>query len=223
MNKKLIWLIGGMGSGKSTQRRLLCNAFRETEPKEIKGNLTDDAEYMFTSFGKTISCIGKVKQEHNGDISMCDGLDSVFGSLKKLGGLHSVDVALQHSDIVVLEGSQTSPSWGELLKSTIERYGAEFHLVHLYMTYEENFNRVRQRQYDKLKKDGGVMFINDHKEHHLTDRVIESLIGKCRQFNNCYDKLFPLTYINKVKILCGNKTEEEVFEDIIQGCFANDI
>lgn len=221
MNKKLIWLIGGMGSGKSTQRRLLCNAFKETDPKEVNGATKAGVPYMYTSFGQSISCVGKVKQEHNGDISMCDGLDSVFGKLKKDGGLQSVDKALEESNIVVFEGSQTSPSWGEILKATVERHDAEFYMVHLYMTFEENFARVRRRQYDKLKKDGGAMFINDHTEHVLTDRVIESLIGKCRQFNNCFDKLSPLLYIRDVKIVCGSKTEEQVFEEILEKCFAD--
>lgn len=217
MRKRIIWLTGGMASGKSTQRRMLCNAFQTEEPKEIKGT-ENGLNYHYTSFGE-VSCIGKVKQVDNGDISMCDGLDSVFGNVKKDGGLYSVKKALQSSTIVVLEGSQTSPSWAELMQKTMKEENAELFLVHLYLSYWENFLRLIKRQGDKEELKGKAIQPDDlHPIYKgITDKNIESLIGKCRQFNNCFDKVQHL--VKPVKIICGEKTPEQIFEEILEQCF----
>jgi hypothetical protein len=208
MNKRVIWLTGSMSSGKSTMRRLLCNEFATKPMKEHIGE-ENSLNYHFTSFG-AISCLGKVKQIDNGEISACDGLDSVFGNVKKDGGIFTIDKALQRSKIVVVEGSQTSPSWATLMQPILEKHEADLYLIHLQLSYWHNFNRLIQRQNEKLKAKGEPL-INE-----LTDKNIESLIGKNRQFNSCYEKVKGLCYRKKINALLS---ENEVFDEIVSFTF----
>lgn len=210
MKKRVIWLTGSMSSGKSTQRRLLCNEFATKNIKEHTG-VENGLNYHFTSFG-IISCLGKVKQVENGEVSMCDGLDSIFGNVKKDGGIFSIDKALQKSKVVVIEGSQTSPSWATLMQPILDKHDADLYLIHLEMSYWQNFNRLIQRQNEKLQAKGEAI-INE-----LTDRNIESLIGKNRQFNSCYDKVKGLCKRKKVNALLP---EGELFEQIVAFTFSD--
>jgi hypothetical protein len=107
-----------MSAGKSTQRRMLCSGLGDAPAEVYKGE-ENGKNYYFTRFGN-ISCLGKVKQEENGDVSYCDGLDSVFGEVKKEGGIYTIHKALQVSKVVIIEGSQTSPSWAELMQPILE-------------------------------------------------------------------------------------------------------
>src|SRR5437868_2641208 len=134
ISKRVIWLTGSMSAGKSTQRRMLCNEFAEATPVEHTG--IDAAKtYFYTSFGKTVACLGKVKQLDNIGASLCDGLDSVFSKVKKEGGIYSIHKALQQHQIVVIEGSQTSPSWATEMQPILKEHSAELYLVHLYLSY----------------------------------------------------------------------------------------
>lgn len=218
MNKKVIWLTGSMSSGKSTQRRNLCNEFA-TLPAEVFEGEEKGLNYHFTSFG-VISCLGKVRQEENGEISMCDGLDSVFGHLKKDGSIYTVHKALQKSKVVVIEGSQTSPSWGELLQPILTRHKADLYLVHLSLSYWDNFNRLRERHWHKLTAKGVLNQEGDLNlcDITLTDKNIESLIGKSRQFNNCYEKLKGLCPRLKID---ATQSEQRVFKQIVKFVFAD--
>lgn len=211
MKKRIIWLTGSMSSGKSTQRRNLCNTFIDGKIIEHKGT-KNGMEYHFTSFG-SISCLGKVRQIDNGEISPCDGLDSVFGNLKKDGAIATIDLALEQSKIVVIEGSQTSPSWGELMQPILKKHDADLYLIHLYMTYEQNFKRLKERHVAKLNVVGTKITVE---EHQLTDKQIESLIGKLRQFNACYEKI---KHLCKRLRIDATRSEKYILEDIINFCF----
>lgn len=218
MNKKVIWLTGSMSAGKSTQRRNLCSEFATADIAEHTG--TEDGKYYhFTSFG-VISCIGKVKQTLNGDISMCDGLDSVFGKTKKEGGIYSVHKALECSKIVVLEGSQTSPSWATELQPILKHHKAEMYLVHLHMSYVENIFMLAKRQWDKMKAKDPDADLDDAEIDNfiqkMTDKNVESLIGKNRQFNNCYDKVEGLCHRQKIHAL---QPPDTVFAQIVDFVF----
>ena len=215
MEKRVIWLTASMSVGKSTQRRKLCNALANGKMKVHTGE-ENGKTYYFTQFGG-VSAIGKVKQEDNGATSACDGLDSVFGKVKKEGGIYSVDKALQVSEVVVLEGSQTSPSWGELLQPILKKHKAKLYLVHLKLSYWDNFLRLIQRQSEKrgdFHSDDPLPVIYKG----ITDKNIESLIGKNRQFNNCFDKCEGLAERLQVDAYKG---EEEIFEEILNFCFAD--
>ena len=203
-------MTGGFSSGKSTQRRNLCVALADKKPKICVGQ-DNGVNYFYTNFG-VISAVGKVKQQVNEAISTCDGLDSVFSFVKKVGGVYTVDKALQASKVVVLEGSQTSPVWAEMLQPILKRHKAKLYLVHLSLSYWDNFLRMSQRQESKGKLLAGG----------LTDKNIESIIGKNRQFNNCYDKCDGLAERIQITPAHPNgefKTDNEIFDEILQFCF----
>ena len=81
MKKKLIWIIGGMGCGKSTLRRNFCEVLTDGRPI-IKNQNVNKLQCVLSVFDDFISVIGEVKIG-----GICDGLDASFPKLKKEGCL----------------------------------------------------------------------------------------------------------------------------------------
>lgn len=187
MNKKLIWLMGGMASGKSTLRRALCTVLATSEPKLISN---DKVEY--TDFGN-IACVGKCLKDDG-----CDGLDSSFGRLKKEGGLNSTRECLKLRDIVILEGSQTSSQWIQPLVDMCKEMNVDFYVVSLDCRYWANFLLLKQR----IEKRGGS-------ERDITDKRIDSVMRKINQFRGVFNKLTPFANCLKIDTE-GVELEEKV-------------
>lgn len=192
MNKKLIWLIGGMASGKSTLRRALCTVLENSESKLISN---DEVEY--TDFGEIV-CIG------NCTLKGCDGLDKSFSRLKKDGGIKSVEHCLKkQKSVVVLEGSQTSSKWIEPLMNICRETDTDFYVILLDNSYWSNLMRLKQR----IEEKGGT-------EKDITDKKIDSVLGKNRQFRGVFAKIPD--GVNKLRIDCENIELEEKVIKVLQ-------
>lgn len=187
--KKLIWLIGGMASGKSTVRRALCKVLAESDPVLIE---QEGIEY--TDFGN-IGCVGKCLKEDG-----CDGLDSSFGRLKKSGGLATTNVCIDKYELTILEGSQTSSEWIKELHDICEKRNCDFYVVLLDCRYWENYLRLKKR----IESRGGT-------EADITDSRIGSVTGKINQFRHVFDKASE--YAKCIRIDTeGLSIEEEVLQ-----------
>lgn len=101
---KIVWIMGGMASGKSTLRRALCYC--------LGGEKRIDDELHITEYGDDVVCIGACKTGIE-DNFRCDGLDSSFGKLKKDGALSVTEHCIKNYKVTILEGSQTSGKWVE--------------------------------------------------------------------------------------------------------------
>lgn len=193
MNKKLIWLMGGMASGKSTLRRALCAVLGTSEPELIA---TDEVEY--TDFGEIV-CVGNCILNKG-----CDGLDKSFSRLKKDGGIKSVEYCLRkQKSVVVLEGSQTSVKWIEPLMDICQQTNTDFHVILLDYSYWSNLMRLKQR----IEEKGGT-------EKDITDNKIDSVLGKNHQFRGIFAKI-PDS-VNKLRIDCENIELEEKVIKVLQ-------
>ena len=197
-------MIGSMASGKSTQRRLLCKNLSD-DPKVDHDGDVKGINYSFATFGN-IAALGKVKE--NGD-GMCDGLDAAFGKIKKEGGELSLRLALRECDVVIIEGSQTSLKWFDFIKPLAAEYKANIYLIHFKLSYDDNLNRLRQRQSKKLD-------LAAWEDTKLSDKNIESIIGKNQQFNNIFDKLKNQCYALQIDAL---KPPNVINEEIIDYIF----
>ena len=187
--KKLIWLIGGMASGKSTVRRALCKVLSDAEPTLVLGNGIE-----YTDFD-TVGCVGKCMKEDG-----CDGLDTSFGRLKKVGGLLTTATCIDRYPITILEGSQTSSEWIKELHDMCERRNCDFYIILLDCRYWENYLRLKKR----IEARGGS-------EKDMTDERINSITSKINQFRHIFDKAGEYAKCTRIDTE-GLSVEEEVLQ-----------
>ena len=91
--KKLIWITGGMASGKSTLRSQLLDLLKQNDGKLIK-----EPGLEYTDYGN-VAAVGDCTKTNQ-----CNGLDTSFGRLKKEGALKTTEYCIEHYDITILEG-----------------------------------------------------------------------------------------------------------------------
>lgn len=199
--KKLIWIIGGMASGKSTMRRLLTTILSNSEAEFYQ---TENVEV--TSFGN-LGVVGEVIEG-----GVFDGLDKSFGRLKKEGGLSSVEYCVKNHDITILEGSQTSGMWIDPLVAICEKYNCEFSLILMDIGLWENYNRL----YKRIKERGGS-------DKDVTDKRLESVRSKNKQFEGVYLKCVEKGSINCFKLNTIGKTDEQKVLECLENIGINEI
>lgn len=157
--KKLIWITGGMASGKSTLRTHLIELL-----KTHKGKLIQEPGLEYTDYGK-VAAIGDCTKKNQ-----CNGLDSSFGRLKKEGALATTEFCIKNFDVVILEGAQTSAQWVLPLMEMCYNNRCKFFLIHLDLRYWENYNRLRTR-----------LLASGKTEKDITDDKLDSVRGKINQ------------------------------------------
>jgi thymidylate kinase len=190
-NKKLIWLTGGFGSGKSTMRRMICEFFSK-DYKEIRGE-----DYIITSYDKAVM-IGEVSKT-----SSCDGLDKSFGKIKKEGALKSIQVAMMTHKYVILEGSQTSSKFIQPINEMCDKFDFEFNFIFLEIDDEIRLKRVHERSGREIEK------------------MRDANISKHRQFKNIYKKVSEEKLAHKFKEIDVTKSVDDVFTEIMEFVFFN--
>lgn len=185
--KKLIWIVGGMASGKSTLRDQLIELLKTDAPK-----LISTTEFEFVDYGSLASignCLSNAK---------CNGLDGSFGKLKKDGAIKNVEYCVKNFEITLLEGSQTSAQWILPLCEICLKYECEFYLIHLDLRLWENYQRLRKRILDSGKT-----------ELDITDSKLDSIRAKNNQAKFISDQCNKTEFVNVVKI----NTEGMSFQD----------
>lgn len=193
--KKLIWIIGGMSSGKSTIRRLLTKVLSNGEMKFLNKEGIE-----VSSFGNNLGIVGKVGKDH-----LYDGLDNSFGRLRKEGGLNSTFFSIKKHNITILEGSQTSFEWVKPLSEFCEKNNVEFYLILLEISLFENYKRLLKR----IKDRGGD-------ERDMTNKRLESVRAKNIQFERIFLKSLIFNNIIPLKFNTENKSEEEKVLEILK-------
>lgn len=182
-----------MASGKSTIRRLLTTVLSTDT-----NTLISQGDIEVSSFG-ILGVVGLVKE--NG---ACDGLDSSFGRIKKDGGLKSVDYSIKNHEITILEGSQTSGEWVKPLMEMCKLNHCKFTMILMDVPLWVNYNRLLKRILER----GGS-------ESDMTDKRLESVRSKSRQFATIYDKSEIYPEINRHKLNTMNKTDEEKIVEVL--------
>lgn len=176
----IIWIMGSMASGKTTLNKALMytlsNVSEDTDDELVKGT-EDGVNYMYTKLGRVAS-IGQMKK----GVATC-GIDPVMGWLKTEGVELSIRKANEDCEFVIVEGAQAAYTWFDFM----EKIDAEFLLVHLNISYDENIKRLKLRQYKKLHND-----YPDNNEHLLlsiSDKNYDSVLGKNKQYMNIWNKV----------------------------------
>ena len=154
-----------------------------SELKLIKG--TDrvgknDVNYCYTS-GGNIASIGMLDYNK----STC-GIDPVMGFLTAEGVYHSVERAFKDHDFVIVEGSQCTGAW---VRNFSKMFGTEhYFMFHLNLSYEDNFRRLKLRQFTKNKEAFSEEGIIESIYVPLSDKNYNNVIQKIRQYNTLFEK-----------------------------------
>jgi deoxyadenosine/deoxycytidine kinase len=196
--KKLIWIMGSMSSGKSTLRRNFCNVMYDGKPKVIRG-VMNNVPYIITEFGE-VCIVGEATET-----SACDGLDKSFGHLKKDGGINSVIYGIKNYEYTILEGSQTASTWIEELNFIAKEYNVEFYAIYLNVTLWQNYKRLLNRIQERGKT-----------EADMTDKRLESVRSKNKQFRGVFDKCSVISSIKSFELAVDDATEEQTLLGLLK-------
>ena len=188
--KKLIWIVGGMASGKSTLRNKFIELIKSKE-----GSLISDERFEFVDYG-SLAVVGNCLRSNQ-----CNGLDSSFGKLKKEGAIDSVRHCVENYWMTIVEGSQTSAQWVLPLCEICINNNADFYLVHLNIRLWENFMRLRKRIIDSGKS-----------ESDISDNKLRSVAGKNSQAELICSQCKKTGF---VKVICIN-TEGMNSDDVVK-------
>lgn len=200
----IIWIIGGMASGKSTlARSIFFSFFKDGEEAIQNKGQENGVNYIYNySPCKTIAMIGKCSG------AASTGIDSYMTFLRRQGVELSIRKAASECDIVIVEGAQAALTWKETIKSVDEN----FILFHLKIGFFMNMLRLRKRQATKLAVEEQSVV--------LTDKNVGSLLDKNKQYRSLFEKLKGETP-NIHEFDVENMGEKELFRKsmkIISNC-----
>lgn len=187
--------MGGMASGKSTTRRLICELYGDKD-----GELVEKDGMEYTDFGY-VACVGKCLKEEG-----CDGLDSSFGRIKKDGAIATTRHCIASYPLTILEGSQTSGEWTTVLSEICKKENCEFWVVLLDCRFWVNFQRLLAR----IESRGGT-------EADISDQRIQSVISKIRQFRGVFEKAKNVEGVHTLYIDTENSSAAAVVWETIKG------
>ena len=188
--KRLIWILGGMASGKSTLRDGLIRELKTSEPKLVK---EEGVEYVdcgrLASLGNCLT---------NGQ---CNGLDQSFNRLKKEGAIKNVELLVKNYDTIILEGSQTSAQWILPLCEICLNNDCRFILLHLNLRLWANYMRLRDRVLKRGKD-----------EYDITDKKLDNIRAKVNQTRSIRKKCELTEFIDVINVDSENFTSDQTLE-----------
>lgn len=186
--KKLIWIVGGMASGKSTLRDGLIERFATAEP-----HLVANERQEYVDAGR-IASLGDCLRANQ-----CNGLDSSFNRLKKDGALRNAQYLIQHFDITLIEGSQTSAQWILPLCEYCIENDCKFILIHLNLRLWENFLRLRTR-----------LLTSGKTERDITDEKLKSVAAKNSQAEFITKQCEKTEFVKVIRLDTEGMTTDDV-------------
>lgn len=193
--KKLIWITGGMASGKSTLRSQLLNLLKQHDGKLIK-----EPGLEYTDYGN-VAAVGDCTKTNQ-----CNGLDTSFSRLKKEGALATTEHCIKNYDVTILEGAQTSAQWVLPLCEMCLKHDCKFYLVHLDLRYWENYQRLRTRLLASGKTDKDI-----------TDDKLDSVRGKNNQSRLINEKCTLTGFVKVIRLNTEDMSTEEKIMNVING------
>jgi adenylate kinase family enzyme len=175
MSKLCIWIIGGSGVGKTTLAASIHSMIAELTKAALKPQIIGwgdkDKEFVFTRMSKYSSNLGTFGQ------TACGGTDSL-STKDRISG--SYLEAIKHSPIVVIEGIMATSTWFDWIK---EPDRTKLFLIHLEISPEENFRRLRIRRAARK----GIK----PEDVELQPKTLDNLSSKLKNFRNLYRKIAP--------------------------------
>lgn len=177
---KILWLIGSMASGKTTQHKLLMELLGDGKIK-LHNGCKENPSFCYSISGN-VGSLGMLKE----GVQTC-GIDPVYGDLKKEGLRLSIAMAYEGgADLIIMEGAQASMEW---YKQVIlpQYYDAELYVVHLSISYDHNLQRLRQRRW--LKSHETLEGFTGSDQMVLEDRTYDNVLGKNKQYRSLFKAL----------------------------------
>lgn len=221
--KRVIWITGSGGSGKTTQSKKLIEFLKERddEPALISNNMyspKQPLEYCYTLYKESrLAVLGKLGP------NQCTGLDSVYSKIGASGVQESLQMALNNGavDIIVMECLFGTFSWYENWVKAGIRDDFELIFIHLEMDLWHNYRRIQKRRWkkdsSKLQNDG----ITDYRDVPLEDTVYKNVGNKNRETRVVYEKIAGKHEKSKVQLadkiiqLDANMDENLIFNAIV--------
>ena len=188
---KILWLLGPMASGKTTQHKLLMELLGTGEI-DVKNGCKEPQPFCYSISG-SIGSLGLLKE----GVQTC-GIDPVYGDLKKEGLRDSLEKLLHEKcDLVVMEGAQASMEWYKQVVVPVRNYAeyyqfgeVELYVVHLAISFDHNLQRLRQRRW--LKTHETLEGFTGSNQMVLEDRTYENVLGKNKQYRSLFKALQKL-------------------------------
>lgn len=193
-SKKLIWIVGGMASGKSTLRDHLIENLSTRTPKLISN---DFQEYV--DCGK-LAALGNCLKSNQ-----CNGLDSSFGKLKKDGAIRNVEYCVKNFQTTLVEGSQTSAQWIIPLCEICLKYDCEFVLIHLDLRLWENYKRLVNR-----------LLTSGKTEEDVTDSKLDSIRAKNSQAKFISLQCRKTEFVKVISVNTEGLTAKQTLKQILK-------
>lgn len=200
-DKVILWILGALSSGKTTQNKLLLEKLG-TAPLKYHEGEEAGIPYFFTTYGDICS-LGKI------DGTQCCGLDRVSSRLKNEGVKLSIEKALQVCSIVIVESIMSASTWPALFQ------GFDVHkmMFRLNTTFEENVRRLKWRQWqDKSEKSSDR---GDFLQHKLTDANYEFIRKTRMQYENIFEKFKDQFEVARV-VECDDKSPLQIHREILR-------
>jgi len=198
--KVIIWILGSLSSGKTTQNKLLQEHLGNRERQYLTGE-SGGIPYAYTKYGDICS-LGDLNE------SVCCGLDRVTSRLKNEGIYNSLKEALSDCDIVVVESIMSASTWFDKLKE----YDAKLFMVHIGVSFEENVRRLKIRQWkkDNPNHKGPNLELQDNIQGmvELSDANYEFIRKTRMQYQNIFDKFKD--QCDSLSVECTNLKPKEV-------------
>ncbi len=172
MEKLAIWIIGGSGVGKTTLAAEIHKFIAEVTGSKYKPQVVGwgdkEKEFVFTQLSQFSANLGTF------GFNACGGTDSL--STKDRISASYLE-AIKHYPIVIIEGIMATSKWYDWIK---EAENTKLFLIHLEISPEENFRRLRLRRSARTGEKASNVI--------LRDKTKENLTRKLTNFRNLYRK-----------------------------------
>lgn len=217
---KIIWIIGSMASGKTTQHKLLMEVLgREDGHLDVRNGCKQESSFCYTISG-AVASLGLIKQ----GVQTC-GIDPVYSDLKKEGLRRSIAMAYEEgAETIIMEGAQASMEWYKQVVLP-QYYDTELYVIHLAISFDHNLQRLRQRRW--LKEHPDLTGFTGSDQMFLEDRTYENVLGKNKQYRSLFKALQKIEAggapeLVKMKTLeiDALKDRYAILEEIVEFVFA---
>lgn len=171
--KLAIWIIGGSGCGKTTLAMEIHKIMAEMTDSKLKPEVIGwghkEREFMFTRMSKYSANLGEFGH------TACSGTDTL--STKDRISTSYLE-AIKHVPIVIIEGIMSTMTWIHFIRQPLN---TKVFLIHLEISPEENFKRVRRRRAEKqgISQENVV----------LAPKTLENLKRKLKTFKSQYRQM----------------------------------
>lgn len=143
----LVWVNGGISSGKSTTVRNLLESLGDKDDIDFVSGKENNVPFHYTKYGEGVCCLGLLNE------SQCSGWDRVSSDCKVEGLELSIRKAKEECDLIFIESLMSSSAWPDIFFRNISKTI----LIHLDIDFETNVRRLKGRKAKKANFQGDYM------------------------------------------------------------------